>query len=542
MKFPIYKNILLASVFTLITSGIFFGCDKTLDSDGTELEPLVPAKADTSAGNWKPMFVQANTVMVATPEATTSDNYKKELADIKTAMGSLTVEQKDAIRYWSAGGILRWNQIMRSLVAKHNLAPPENAEGKYPVPSAADPDNMNGTGTTFPFANPPYAARAYAYVSVVQYDALVAANYFKNQFKRKAPNLVDASITPTLVNAPSGATSYSYPSEEATMAGASYDFLKRLFPSPTDTLYLYRMKEQQKWYRVWAGAATKSDVEAGEKLGTAIATKIRTGRFAKDGMANAIGNTATTDGFKSKWDSLANQAEKRDGILGGNHWKSLENAPRPPMLAMYGFVKTWNMDFPDMKSISTSIPPYALNSAEFKKDLAEVRSYTDNTTRENIAIVHYWADGTGTHTPPGHWNQIAEKYIVADKESEVRAARNYALLNTAMMDAAISCWYTKNYYYYPRPSQMDPAIKTLTGLPNFQSYTSGHSTFSAAAATVLSYLFPNGADSFNAQAKEASLSRLYGGIHYRIDCEGGIKIGTMVGQKAVERAKTDGSN
>ena len=75
----------------------------------------------------------------------------------------------------------------------------------------------------------------------------------------------------------------------------------------------------------------------------------------------------------------------------------------------------------------------------------------------------------------------------------MRAARAFALLNMAMHDAAVGCWDAKYSYFNPRPSQLDPGIKTVIGLPNFPSYTSGHSTFSAAAAEVLSYLFPSGA-------------------------------------------------
>ena len=63
----------------------------------------------------------------------------------------------------------------------------------------------------------------------------------------------------------------------------------------------------------------------------------------------------------------------------------------------------------------------------------------------------------------------------------------------ALHDAAVGCWDAKFTYFNPRPSQLDPSIKTVIGLPNFPSYTSGHSTFSAAAAAVLSYLFPSGA-------------------------------------------------
>ena len=48
-------------------------------------------------------------------------------------------------------------------------------------------------------------------------------------------------------------------------------------------------------------------------------------------------------------------------------------------------------------------------------------------------------------------------------------------------DAAVGCWDTKYYYFNPRPTQLDPSIKTQIALPNFPSYVSGHSVFSGAA-------------------------------------------------------------
>ena len=110
-----------------------------------------------------------------------------------------------------------------------------------------------------------------------------------------------------------------------------------------------------------------------------------------------------------------------------------------------------------------------------------------------------------------------------------------------MMDAAICCWDAKFFYYTPRPSQVNPKIKTLTGLPNFPSYTSGHSTFSGAAATILSHLIPSKASYFNKYADEATVSRLYGAIHYRRDCEAGLVMGKAIGEKAISRALTDGA-
>lgn len=87
--------------------------------------------------------------------------------------------------------------------------------------------------------------------------------------------------------------------------------------------------------------------------------------------------------------------------------------------------------------------------------------------------------------------------------SEVRAARAFALLNMAMHDAGVGCWEAKHFCYNPRPSQLDASIKTPIGIPHFPSYTSGHSTFSAAGAAVLSYLFPSASTSFAAMRDEA---------------------------------------
>ena len=53
---------------------------------------------------------------------------------------------------------------------------------------------------------------------------------------------------------------------------------------------------------------------------------------------------------------------------------------------------------------------------------------------------------------------------------------------------------------------------------------------------------PAKATAFKAMASEASNSRMFGGIHYRSDCEQGLAVGKKVGSFAVERAKVDGAN
>lgn len=496
---------------------IFHGCSKEINEFGTEWGALNPRNEDTAAGSWKTcILASASEIQILPPTNPQSAQFLTEINEVKMAVSNQTEEQKAAIRYWAVGSVLRWNEIMRGLVAQYNLAPQENENGEYPIPNAANPFAY----PMFPFANPPYAARAYAYVAVAQHDALVASYKLKSKYNQPRPYIFDASIIPTVPKLQSS----SYPSEDAALATATLEILKFMFP--TEVNYLTQKANEARQVKFWAGAITKRDIEGGDSLGRAIAAKVLA-KARIDGMRNAVGT-------QSQWDSLA----QRRLALGEIPWTSMETPARPPMLPFYGNVRTWLVT--DVAAIRPSPPP-STNSAEIRTQLDEVKSFTQNPTRERVGIVHYWADGTGTHTPPGHWNAIAAKYFQAEQMSEVRTARNFALLNMALMDAAIVCWETKTYYFYPRPSQLDPSIKTLTGLPNFPSYTSGHSTFSGAAATILGHILPTQKAYFEQQAEEASLSRLYGGIHYRMDCEVGLKAGRAVGNLAINRAKTDGA-
>src|SRR4029077_14184415 len=201
-------------------------------------------------------------------------------------------------------------------------------------------------------------------------------------------------------------------------------------------------------------------------------------------------------------------------------WLSQDIPARPPMLPLFGQVRAWNMT-PAQIVAERPPPPPSTGSQQMKDETAEVKRTVEHLTSAQLAIAQKWNDGAGTYSPPGHWNDVALEYVRDAQMSEVRAARVFALLNMAMHDAAVGCWEAKYFYFNPRPSQLDPNIKTIIGLPNFPSYTSGHSTFSAAAAGVLGYLFPSGAAAFDTRKEEAGISRLYGAIHYRSDIERG---------------------
>lgn len=490
-------------------------CDKTIDEP--QRDSYVPVSTDEKAGTWKTYLLSSSAeIPVAEPKAVSSPEYIAELASLKQQSASLTKEQREAVEYWGSGAVYRWNEIARELSARYNIPPAYNAEGKYPVPDPANPL----ADPKFPFANPPYTSRALAYLSVAQYDALVAAWNFKYQFKRPAPSKTDATIKAVLPVSDIP----TYPSEDAVVAAASFTILKAMFPG--EVPFLEAKMKQHRDSRLWAGMNVESDLAAGVSLGNAVAAKVM-GRAKTDGMSTA-NNQALTAGMIEK--------AKARGLR--EAWVSQELPLRPPMLPNYGAVLPWNFDGATVATLR-AVPPPALDSEEFKKHLDELRSIQKNQTREQARIANYWSDGAGSYTPPGHWHRTAANVSHEAKHSEVRTARTLALLGTAEMDAAIVCWDTKYYYYYPRPQQF--GVKTSVGLPNFPSYTSGHSTFSGAAATVLAYLFPDQAEAFQKQAEEASVSRIYGLIHYRFDCEAGLKAGEEIGKYAITRAKADGA-
>jgi hypothetical protein len=502
--------------FTLIV----VSCNKSINEKTENVSALNPTNIDLNAGAWKPVLLSsANEFAVPPPIATGTPEYIAQVNEIKSWQSELSAEEKRLVKYWSAGAVLRWNEILRELVAKHNLPPYQNADGSYPAPNANNPLAY----PTFPFSNPPYAARAYGYVAAAQYDALVAAWFFKKSYNRQPVYKIDATVNVLIPKSELP----SYPSEDAVVEGVSVEMLKLLFPGDQDDIQ--EKAEEHKRARILAGANIRSELEAGELLGKSVAQKF---------VARARGDRAgAAGGNQAIWTQLAADCVAK----GEQPWLSLETPKRPPMLPVFGKVKSFLFDSLACIALRPGAPP-STGSEQMKKETQEIYDMVKNPTRTQIEIVHFWADGVNTYTPPGHWDAIAAEDFIRKNFSEVRWARNMALLNMSLMDAAIVCWDTKNFYFNPRPSQMNPAIKTLTGVPNFPSYISGHSTFSGAAARVLGHIIPEKAAAYLAMANEASISRMYGGIHFRSDCTVGLEVGKNVGSYAVQRAITDGAD
>lgn len=477
------------------------------------------ASIDADGGTWAPILLSSpNQIAIATPDAVNSPAYQSELAALKTAASNLTGAQAEAVAYWTNNPLIRWNEIALELAAKYNLIPGPNPDGTYTLPNAANPAGP----PPFPFAHPPYTSRMLAYLSVAQFDGLITAWHYKYQYNRPAPYVTDQSIPYAYAKN----TLPSYPSDGAVIAIVSRDILKTMFPLEYE--YINTLAEEHLNSLMWSGSNTASDIAAGTAIGLAVKT-LALARASTDKMS-----TAQTP-------RLISDAIKQDAINRfGWSWDNQESPVRPVGLTpRFGQVAMWNV--PNVVDVRPGPPPIP-GSTEFEKNVQELKDIAKNLTPEQRKIANWWSDGLGTYTPPGHWNRRAKEYIVKYKMNPLRSARTFAYLNMAVMDAGIACWDTKYYYHYPRPIQTIPGFKAILGTPNFPAYTSGHSTFSGAAAEVLAYVFPAEANVVRAWAVEAGESRIYGGIHYRFDSEVGLEQGRVVAAYTITRARGDGAD
>ncbi len=284
-----------------------------------------------------------------------------------------------------------------------------------------------------------------------------------------------------------------------------------------------------------------------------------------DSVGAAIIKRAKADGY------LASRGKPKH--LGSNDpgkWR-----PTPPDY-MDGVEWCWNTMKPMvMDSAAQFMPPrppaYSTDSnSAFFKGVKEVYNINKNLTAEQQLIARYWDDnpfviehsghmmfGNKKITPGGHWMGIAAIACKQTNADLVKIAQTYALTAVALYDAFISCWDEKYRSNYVRPvtvinEKIDPTWTPFLQTPPFPEYTSGHSTITRSAATVLTKLYGDRFafqdtsdlryiglqrhfDSFVQAADEASVSRVYGGLHYMLSVNEGSNAGRKLGDLVVKK-------
>ena len=219
-------------------------------------------------------------------------------------------------------------------------------------------------------------------------------------------------------------------------------------------------------------------------------------------------------------------------------------------------------------------PPFSIDtSSVFYNDVIAVYEKVKYLTKEENEIANFWdcnpfkmnvrghlMYATKKISPNGHWMNITALACKQINAPAIKSAEAYACLSVTMADAFISCWDEKYRSSVIRPETyinqyIDPNWLPVLQTPPFPEYTSGHSVVSSSAATLLTKLFGENFSfsdsseeeyglptrnfpSFHAAAKEAAISRFYGGIHYMPAIVNGQDEGYAIGEFFTEKLQT----
>lgn len=312
--------------------------------------------------------------------------------------------------------------------------------------------------------------------------------------------------------------------------------------------------------------------------------------------ANQAGLYADTTGYAPLNRPMPVMVPARaDAIADPARWQPLSYLNTADEMRTPGFIAPhWGLVKPFAMASGSAFrpgPPQLLTAQGFLDQARHVIDVQARLSPRQKVLAEYWADGPKSELPPGHWTTFAAFVVERDALDLQAAVKLYFALSTAIMDASIATWDCKRHYDYVRPvtairhlfrgKRVDawggPGLGTQSILgetwrpfqadtfptPPFAEYTSGHSAFSMAAATVLrrftgsdafgaSYTQPGPLraepseqvggivlswPTFTAAAQEAGESRLYGGIHFYEGNVVGLELGRRCGDSAYARAQ-----
>ena len=391
----------------------------------------------------------------------------------------------------------------------------------------------------FDVFSPPVSSRIYSYATIAAYEAL---RWEKNGYPSIAAQM------------------HGFPSMPQPEQGRNYNFLlassKAFFTVAekltfsVDTLKKYENKLFGDYKSLLDKETYNNSVELGEKIGLAVMERSTRDQYKETrGMPKFLGSTAI-----GKW------------------------RPTPPDY-IEGAEPFWSHMIPltmDSAVHIVALPPplYSTDTNSlFFKVVREVYTVNKNLTPEQITIAKYWDDnplvmehsghmmfGNKKINPVGHWIGITSIASRQKKLDPIEATQLYAMVSSGIYDGIIGCWAEKYKSQLIRPITVinefiDPNWQPLLQTPPFPEHTSGHSTISAVAATILTkkfgdnFAFHDNSEkayigmerdftSFMQAAWEASMSRLYGGIHYRTGIEEGTRHGIRIGEHVNSTIKT----
>jgi len=383
-------------------------------------------------------------------------------------------------------------------------------------------------------ASPVAASRYYAYITLGAYECIAVCKNtkspsFSNHIKGYQKILVD----PALING-----------SDAQLAAilAIYKFGQKLLPS---------------------GYLLDKDIAVLEKKYVIDkkhqSTFIQTTKLVDVVIANIL-TYSKKDGF-NKLNNLPRYIFKE----GDGFWKQTPPTFMLPVEPHWNTLRTFLIDSSQQFKPAAPIQYDTTTHSKYYNLVKEVFENTIHQNEEQRNIALFWdcnpfavqrlghiEFGIKKISPGGHWIGITGIACKKSNASIYKTALTHVLVSLTMADAFIACWDEKYRSNRIRPetviqNMFQRGWKPLIQTPPFPEYVSGHSVVSSNAAHILTQIFGNNFyymddtelefglpsrkfSSFNAAAEEASISRLYGGIHFR----DAIEQGNILGKKVAE--------
>src|SRR6202045_1618506 len=330
-----------------------------------------------------------------------------------------------------------------------------------------------------------------------------------------------------------------FASQEAATAAAAHEVLVKLYPSFQATLL------DTQFQRALA-QLPKGGQADGVSIGNTVADRILALR-ANDG-------------------SNAQPIPFVFGNAPGDYQSTPPNFPKQPQFTHWSRVTPFALEAADQ--FRPGGPP-KLTSDRYADAFEQVKSLgiagSTTATADEALTGRFWNGAI-----QNYWNEIAQTAALTHDLKTAENARLFALLNLSFADGVIAFYDAKYTYNFWRPvsairaADADNNPETVAD-PNFlpqvgnttpdPSYPGAHAVISAAGASVLvSILGKNHFDftvtsevlpgvdrsfkSFSAAGEEATLSRIFAGVHFRSDLTTGQRLGSDVADFAVDNFLT----
>lgn len=373
----------------------------------------------------------------------------------------------------------------------------------------------------------PAASRLYGYMGVTVYESLVPGMPDNNTLAGQIWHMPDMPL-------PDDAITYDWLS---TFNGAFSTVSRSIFHNPS-------VETIEAIDEARAAMIESRSVEVGEDV---VSDSVAYG--------DEIGKEILAWIADDNYDNVMAQADSYEIPVGEGLWELTTEGTKPAG-PYWGMLRPMILEFAEECHIYPNIEYSTDEDSTFYLQAQEVVDTERNLTEEQAEIARFWVDTPGvTGTPAGHWVSIANQLVTQLELPLDRAAEMYAMLGIVLYDSFVSAWDLKYEVNLLRPvtyiqANIRRSWAPYIESPPFPEYPSGHSVTSGAAYTVLTGLFGGVAFqddthiiydheplrrsflSFEHAAREAAISRLYGGIHYRSAIENGVKQGECVGEYA----------